>query len=267
MICLESFERYQKWNRCVEKIPALEENMNGIITRSLILTRGNLEEVEFITGVSKARIFKVVEWLAEQELMDSIEDGTINIEDEKEENATMSILTDKKSRKERTFTREEMVNFTKNKLLQANPAIEFVKLSYNILTCKLNEESFTVYISSSRDFEFMKEPIEIKPERVSAWHKGAAKIFDSYDYYAFLVKIDEQTKYISESDENIEGIFVSKDELDTWRKSKSVLPSGMINFYIHYIQDQGDSSVRVIDERENPEISLNHLYEREWKLR
>lgn len=181
----------------------------------------------------------------------------------------MSTLLEKNKRRDRTFTREEMVNYTKWKLCQANEGIEFLSLKYNVLTCRYQGNTFRVYISSSRDYEGMRKPLERNPYRVSGWHKGSRKIFTSCDYYAMLVKVDADTKYVTETDEGIEGLFVSQDELNLWFAQKTSLPSGMINCYVHYIQTPGlgRSSIQVLDDREKPAIPLNHLYALGWTIR
>ncbi|MGD7053397.1 hypothetical protein [Sutcliffiella horikoshii] len=181
----------------------------------------------------------------------------------------MTTTTADSKRKERTFTRAEMVDFAKKKLLKSNSEIEFVGLKHNILTCKINDKTFKVYISSSRDFEFMRKPPEHNPYRVSAWNKGSSNIFSSCDYYALLVKVDENTKYTTDSDEKIEGLFVSQNELNNWLSKKVNVPSGMINFYVHYSQVPGEGrmSIKVVDDREDPYLSLDYLYELGWKIR
>ncbi|MDC3414782.1 hypothetical protein [Terrihalobacillus insolitus] len=262
-----SFQRYQRWQKWLKEIPALNDSMNGIIARSFILTKGNLEEVEFVTGASKQDIFKVYEWLSEKKLID----GLISLEKEDEDKGEiehMAVVAKGKKKKERTFTREEMVDYAKKKLLEANKGISFVSLKHNVLTCEYEGRTFKVYISSSRDYESFRKGLDYEPYRVSAWNKGSQEMFSSCDYYALLVKVDKNTKYITEYEDNIEGMFVNQEELNKWLSQKVAVPSGMINFYVHYSQskDEGRNSITVIDDREEPALSLNHLYQKGWSI-
>lgn len=265
------FERYQTWLKWLNEIPALKEPLNGVIARSFILTKGNLEEVEFITAASKQDIFQVYEWLNEKKLINTLDlsEEEKNDEEHGEEFENMTVLTADKKKKERTFTREEMVEFTKKKLFHANKDIRFVSLKHNVLTCDHEGRTFKVYISSSRDYEPFRKGLEYEPYRVSAWNKGSKDIFSSYDYYALLVKADKNTKYVTEFEENIEGMFVSQEELNQWLLKKVPVPSGMINFYIHYRQlsDGERESIKVIDDREDPALPLDDLYQKGWILR
>ncbi|MCA1056974.1 hypothetical protein LCM10_18585 [Rossellomorea aquimaris] len=172
-------------------------------------------------------------------------------------------------RKKRTFTRAEMIDFTRGKLIEANEGIEFVTQKHNVLTCRYRGETISVYISSSRDYSTFDEGMDYKPNRLKAWNKGSQNIFKSYDYYALLVKADEKTQYVTEKKGNIEGIFVSREEMNSWMSNKVKVPSGMVNFYLHYSQlpDESGSFVNVIDDREELAISLNPLYKKGWTIR
>lgn len=259
-----SFQRYQKWQKWLNEIPALNDSMNGIIARSFILTNGSLEEVEFVTGASKHDIFQVYEWLSEKKLIDGLISGK-----QEEEVEHMAVVAQEKKKKERTFTREEMVDYVKRKLLEENKDIRFVGLKHNVLNCEHEGRNFKVYISSSRDYESFRKGLEFEPYRVSAWNKGSHEMFSSYDYYALLVKVDKNTKYVTEFEDNIEGMFVCQEELNLWLSKKVAVPSGMINFYVHYRQskDEGRNSITVIDDREEPALTLNHLFQKVWSIR
>lgn len=84
-----------------------------------------------------------------------------------------------------------------------------------------------------------------------------------------LVKADTSTKYVTDSEEGIEGLFMSQEELSQWFAKKVEVPSGMINCYVHFIQKPGEgrSSTVVIDDREQPVISLNDLYQKGYTIR
>lgn len=257
---MRGFELYQTWQHWVNQVPSLNEQNQGLIARALILTKGKLDEVEFVTGLSKNEIFKVYQLLSEKELLNSF--------DSKEEGVDKMNTTTLK-RQGRTFTREEMIEYTKRKLLQANPDIQFRGIKYNVLTCEYKGDTFKIYISSSRDYEFMRKESELDPYKVSAWNKGSHEIFTSCDYYALLVKADSNTKYITETEDDIEGLFVSQEELNQWFNQKVSVPSGMINCYVHFSQTpgQGRESIKVIDDREEPSIDLNNLFQMGWTFR
>lgn len=261
------FQRYRTWQKWLREIPALNDSMNGIIARSFILTKGNLEEVEFVTGASKHDIFQVYEWLSDKKLIDEFVSEQIQNK-EREGFEDMTAVT-KGKKKERTFTREEMVEYAKKKLIKANEGIEFVSLKHNVLTCKHDDRTVKIYISSSRDYEPLRNSFEYDPYRVSAWSKGTKEMFSSYDYYALMVKADQNSKYVTETEENIEGLFVSKVELNQWLSKKVSVPSGMINFYIHYLQvtDGDRNSIKVIDDREVPALPLDQLFQKGWIIR
>lgn len=263
-----SFQRYQRWQKWLNEIPALNDSMNGIIARSFILTKGNLEEVEFVTGAPKQDIFKVYEWLSEKKLIEELI-SVVNEEEDEGEIKQMAVEAQVKKKKERTFTREEMVDYAKKKLSEQNKGIHFVSLKHSVLTCEHEGRTFKVYISSSRDYESFRKGLDYKPYRVSAWNKGSRELFSSCDYYALLVKADKNTKYITEFEDNIEGIFVNQEELNNWLSQKVAVPSGMINFYVHYRQSEGEgrNSITVTDDREESPLSLNNLYQKGWSLR
>lgn len=263
------FELYQKWMHWLNEVPSLKEPQDGLIARAIISTDGKLDEVEFITGATKSEIFQVYQWVTEKDLLHSLISGEKEKHNLDEmEMGNMATATNKQ-RKARTFTRGEMVDYLKRKLSEANPGIKFVGLKHNILTCEYNDQTFNVYISTSRDYESMRKAPEYNPNRVSAWNKGNHEIFSSCDYYAMLVKADTNTKYVTDSDEGIEGLFLSQEELNQWFAQKVEVPSGMINCYVHFIQRKGEerSSTVVIDDREQPVVSLNHLYQKGYTIR
>jgi len=265
----KGFELYQKWMQWLNEVPSLKDPQNGLIARAIISTDGKLDEVEFITSADKSDIFQVYRWLTEKDLLNSPISGVKEKHNLDEmEVANMATATNKQ-RRARTFTREEMVNFLKRKLSEANPGIKFVGLKHNILTCEFNEQTVKVYISTSRDYESMRKAPEYNANRVSAWNKGNHEIFSSCDYYAMLVKADTKTKYVTDSEEGIEGLFLSQEELNKWFAQKVEVPSGMINCYVHFIQrmDEGRSLTVVIDEREQPVVSLNYLYQKGYTMR
>ena len=265
------FELYQKWMHWLKEVPSLKEPQNGLIARAIISTDGKLDEVEFITNSDKSEIFRVYQWLTEKGLLLSLfssEKEKQNLDEKELANMATATATNKQ-RKARTFTREEMVDYLKRKLSEANPSIKFVGLKHNILTCEYNDQTFKVYISTSRDYESMRKSPEYNANRVSAWNKGNQEIFSSCDYYAMLVKADTNTKYVTDSEEGIEGLFLSQEELNQWFAQKVEVPSGMINCYVHFIQKVGEgrSSTVVIDEREQPIVSINHLYQKGYIIR
>jgi len=255
------FMLYQRWMHWANEIPSLADRENGLIARAIIATEGKLDEVEFITDVEKSKIFTVYQMIEEKGLLQKL------VSDEKEnknrDEIEMDSMEKGKKRPERTFTRGEMVNYLKRKLTEKNPNIKFISLKHNVLSCENNGHYFNVYISTSRDYEPMRKDTDYIPYRVSAWNKGSEKTFSSYDFYALLVKVDKNTKYVTDSDEGIEGLFLSQKELNIWLEDKTKEPSGMINCYVRYIQgeEKGRDSIVVIDEREEPSILLtyNHL--------
>ncbi|MDK7667328.1 MULTISPECIES: hypothetical protein [Cytobacillus] len=264
------FELYQTWMNWLRELPNLNEDpQNGLIARAIILTNGALDEVEFITGASKPDIFQVYQSVTEKGLLHSLISGEKEIQNLDEMEMEDMTTATNKQRKVRTFTRGEMVDYLKRKLLEANPGIQFVGLKHNVLTCQHNGETFKVYISTSRDYESMRKAPEFNAYRVSAWNKGNHEIFSSCDYYAMLVKADTSTKYVTDSEEGIEGLFMSQEELSQWFAKKVEVPSGMINCYVHFIQKPGEgrSSTVVIDDREQPVISLNDLYQKGYTIR
>ncbi|WP_409273323.1 hypothetical protein V1499_01870 [Neobacillus sp. SCS-31] len=264
-----SFERYRIWQDWLKEIPALKDTGNGIIARCFILTKGNLGEVEFVTGASKQEIFRVYEWLSEKNLLSglTLTKEEEEVEDEGELGHMAAVVQGKK--KERTFTREEMVDFAKKKLSLDNKNIRFISLKHNVLTCEHGGRKFKVYISSSRDYESFRKSHEYDPYRVSAWSKGTKDLFSTYDYYAFLVKADKNTRYVTEFEDGIEGMLISQEELIHWMSKKVTVPSGMINFYIHYQQSKGGgrNSITVKDDREDPALPLNYLVQNGWSIR
>lgn len=262
------FELYQTWMNWLKELPNLNEDpQNGLIARAIILTNGALDEVEFISGASKPEIFQVYQLVTEKGLLNSLISG--EKENNLDEMEMEEMAAGTKQRKERTFTRDEMVDYLKRKLTEANPGIRFVGLKHNILTCEYNGQVFKIYISTSKDFEGERKAPAYNPNRVSAWNKGNSKIFTSCDYYAMLVKADASTKYITDSKEDIEGLFMNQEELNAWFSQKVQVPSGMINCYVHFIQQPGEGrpSTVVIDDREQPVISLNHLYQKGYTIR
>lgn len=262
------FELYQTWMHWLKELPNLNDDPNGLIARSIILTNGALDEVEFITGASKPEIFHVYQLVTEKGLLHSLISGEkeINNLDEME---MEDMATTNKPRKARTFTRGDMLDYLKRKLREANPGIKFVGLKHNILSFEYQGETSKIYLSTSKDFEGGRKASEYNAYRVSAWNKGNDKIFTSCDYYAMLVKTDSNTKYVTDSEEGIEGLFLNQEELNQWFGKKAVVPSGMINCYVHFIQKPGEgrTSTVVIDEREQPVISLNHLYQKGYTIR
>ncbi|MFF2457658.1 hypothetical protein [Peribacillus simplex] len=73
----------------------------------------------------------------------------------------------------------------------------------------------------------------------------------------------------AEFKDNIEGMFFSQEELNQWLSQKVSVPSGMMNFYVHYLQskDEGRKSIIVIDDREEPALPLNHSFQKGWSIR
>ncbi|QIH77542.1 hypothetical protein GTN30_02575 [Macrococcoides canis] len=230
-----------------KKHPELKYNEESqLILRTLIFTNFALDSVEYITGLSKPQILSVYQKIKSSNFVQLDNDTSVQT------------LT-----KPRSFKRIEMVEFIKARLREDNPDIEFINLKYNVLTCKLDEQYFTVYISTSRDYEFLKDEDLVNTKRVTAWHKGAETIFKDYDYYALLVKIDERSTYETDNDKDIEYIFLSKQEMSDWIDRKSRNQSGMVNCYDQYLQDKNSGSLlKVIDSREHPMISLKDFYRR-----
>lgn len=261
------FMLYQRWMHWAKEIPSLADPVNGLIARAIIATEGKLDEVEFITNIEKSKIFTVYQMIEEkgllQKLVSSAEENKNHDEMEMDsmENGT-------KKRPERTFSRNEMVNYLKRKLTEVNPSIKFTGLKHNVLSCENNGHEFKIYISTSRDYEQMRKGTDYNPYRVSAWNKGNEKTFSSCDYYAMLVKVDKNTKYVTETDEGIEGLFLSQDDINEWLSKKAKEASGMINWYVRFIQraEEGRQSIKVIDEREVPNLSLDHLYKKGFKI-
>lgn len=263
------FELYQRWMNWLNELPSLNEPQKGLIARAIISSDGRLDEVEFITGAAKPEIFQVYQMISEKGLLHSLISGEqINHDDDEGEMDDM-VTTTSKQRKTRTFSRGEMVDYLKRKLLEANPGVEFVGLKHNVLTFKFNGQTSNVYISTSRDYESFRNTPEYNSYRVSAWNKGSHEIFSSYDYYAMLVKADVSTKYVTDSEEGIEGLFLNQEELNQWFAQKVEVPSGMINCYVHFIQKPGAArtSTTVVDDREQPNLSLNHIYQKGYTIR
>lgn len=258
---MRTIELYLKLKEVEEKCPMIYSNLKKQnIARALLFTQGSIDEVEFLTNALKVEIIEVYQIMKEAE----IQLPQSNQYGEKREASVNYSNTKKKAR---SFKRSEMVNFVKDKLMQSHPDIEFINLKYNILTCKLNDKLNRIYISTSRDYEFLNSEEEIKPHRVSAWHKGNDKIFTSCDYYAMLVKVDEKSKYVTEQDNGIEGIFMSQQELNAWLDDKEKNQSGMINCYVHYYQPESNRhNIEVVDTRERPKLNLNHLLNRAYEL-
>ncbi|WP_157804085.1 hypothetical protein [Lysinibacillus xylanilyticus] len=260
------FMLYQTWVHWLKEIPSLSDPVNSLIARAIIATDGKLEEVEFITDVEKSKIFTVYQMIEEKGLLQKVVSGEKENKDHDE--MEMDSMEKYKKRPERTFTRGEMVNYLKRKLIEKNPNIKFIGLKHNVLSCENNGHHFKVYISTSRDYEPMRKDTDYIPYRVSAWNKGNEETFSSYDYYAMLVKVDKNTKYVTDSDEGIEGLFLSKKELSCWLDNKTKEASGMINCYVRYIQgeEKGRDAIVVIDEREEIEINLTYDYQRGYLI-
>ncbi|UBH13502.1 hypothetical protein [Macrococcus armenti] len=234
-----------------KKHPELKQSEESqLILRSLIYSNFALDSVEYITGLSKPQILSVYQKIKSSNYV-QFEEGT-----------SVQSMT-----KPRSFKRIEMVDFIKSRLINDNPTIEFVNLKYNVLTCRIDERFFTVYISTSRDYEFLKDEDLVNTKRITAWHKGAEDIFNEYDYYALLVKVDQRSTYRTDNDKDIEYIFLSKSEMTDWIKEKNRNQSGMVNCYVQYLQDKHTGELlKVTDSREHPVISLKQFYRKSLKI-
>jgi len=256
------FMLYQRWMHWAKEIPSLEDPINGLIARAIIASDGKLDEVEFITDVEKSKIFTVYQMIEEKGLLQKLVSGEKEYQNSDEtEMDSMEKGTIK--RRERSFSREEMVNYLKRKLTESTPGIKFIGLKHNVLTCENpGGHEFKIYISTSRDYE------TLNPYKVSAWNKGNAETFASCDYYAMLVKVDKESKFVTETDEGIEGLFISQYKLNEWLSKKRKEESGMINLYVRFIQEAGEGrqSTTVIDEREVPALSRDYLYHNGYSI-
>lgn len=226
------------------------------IVKAVLYAGGSLEAVEFLTSADKRDIIRIYQLLKEADLImsSSVMAAGSNEPDVKE------------TTKVRKFKRGEMIDYLKLKLQQSYPDIEFINLKYNVLTCRKDERIFTIYVSTSRDYEHLNDISEINPSRVAAWHKGEINIFRSYDYYAMLVKLDNDSQYETDTEHQIEGLFMSQERLNEWLNLKERNQSGMINCYLRYIQTEGRKNIKVVDARERPELSLDEYYQYDYQL-
>lgn len=247
---------YLALNDINKKHPELKLNeADQLILRTLIYTNYALDSVEYITGQDKQAILDVYQTIVSSPLPHiAMHPDAVQLK--------------KELRKPRKFKRMEMVEFLKEELLKENPEIVFINLKYNVLTCQLGERFFTIYVSTSRDYEFMKEEEElIMKKRVAAWHKGDEQIFSDHDYYALMVKVDERSEYVTDNDKCIEYIILDQPEMQEWLEQKNKNQSGMINCYVHYYQEKNSTHIRKIeDSRETPKISLMEYHRRGFKI-
>lgn len=239
-----------------KKHPELKINeADQLILRTLIYTNYALDSVEYITGQDKQSILEVYQKIMTSQI--PLMSG--RVDDRRHKKAELT--------KPRSFKRLDMVEFLKQELRKANPDIEFISLKYNVLTCQIGERYFTIYVSTSRDYEFLRDEELIIKKRVAAWHKGDEQIFSDHDYYALMVKVDERSEYITDNPSGIEYLLLSQQEIQEWLQQKSKNQSGMINCYVHYIQDKNGTAIRKIeDSRETPKISLMCYHRRGYKL-
>ncbi|MGK0575981.1 hypothetical protein [Macrococcus capreoli] len=253
---MNTIEMYLVLNDINEQHPELKYNeTDQLILRTLIFTNYALDSVEYITGLDKQSILDVYQKVMTLPL------PQFNQQRDKVEHKKF-IPT-----KPRKFKRIEMVEFLKEELKKSNPNLEFIHPKYNILTCQLGERYFTIYVSTSRDYEFLKDEELVIKKRVAAWHKGDEQIFSAHDYYALMVKIDPESEYITDNDRGIEYIILSKEEMMEWINEKRKNQSGMINCYVHYIQEKQSTSIRKIeDSRETPKISLMQYHRRGYVI-
>lgn len=258
---MRTIELYLKLKSLQQSLPEIYDNdYKQSIARAIIFTNGSIDEVEFLTSADKMDIISVYQQLKNEQF-------DFNVSNEQKAMSYVNNLHGDTKTKSRSFKRTEMINFVKEKLIKSHSDIEFIHLKYNVLTCKLNNQTYTVYVSTSRDYEFLNTKEEINPKRVSAWHKGNDEIFSSYDYYAMLVKIDSKSEYVTEQSNGIEGIFMNQQELNTWLNEKEKNQSGMINCYVHYHQPKSNREIiEVIDARERPQLNLRHLLDNTFKL-
>lgn len=256
VILLNTIDMYLALDNINKKHPELKLNeADQLILRTLIYTNYALDSVEYITGQDKQSILDVYQKIMTSQL--PIISGQLDNRSLKKAELT----------KPRSFKRLEMVEFLKQELLIANPDIEFISLKYNVLTCQLNERYFTIYVSTSRDYEFLRDEELIIKKRVAAWHKGNEQIFSEHDYYALMVKIDDRSEYITDNTSGIEYLLLSRQEIQEWLQQKNKNQSGMINCYVHYIQEKDSAKIRKIeDSREIPKISLMQYYRRGYKI-
>ncbi|WP_414047628.1 hypothetical protein ACMGE7_01750 [Macrococcus equi] len=252
---LNTIDMYLALNDINKKYPELKLNdKDQLILRTLIYTNYALDSVEYITGQDKQSILDVYQKIMTSQV--PLNYGRNDIQHKKTE-----------STKPRSFKRMEMVEFLKQELRQSNPGIEFINLKYNVLTCQLGERYFTIYVSTSRDYEFLKDTELIIKKRVAAWHKGDEQIFSDHDYYAMMVKVDAESEYVTDNDKGIEYIILDQAEIQEWLSKKSKNQSGMINCYVHYIQEKNNTNIRKIeDSRETPKISLMKYHRRGYQI-
>lgn len=223
------------------------------IVKALLLTGGKVDDVHFITNANEKIIMELYQCLKLNHYFEVINP------------LTESLLHLKETTKSR-IARKEMAFFLQSRLCEENEDIEVIHLRYNVLTCRLNGKLKTVYFCSSKDYEFDKECALINTKRISAWHKSSYEQLTKYDYYAFLVKIDDKSNFIARYEDNIEGILLSKAQVDEWMRTKSVKKSGIVNFYIDYLQkSNANEMIRIVDGR-NTGISLLDYYHKGFGL-
>ncbi|WP_414049203.1 hypothetical protein [Macrococcus animalis] len=253
---MNTIDMYLALDDIYKKFPELKTNKSDqLILRTLIYTNYALDSVEYITGEDKQSIMNIY-----QKIMSDHHPSLLR------KSATEFNKKPEPS-KPRHFKRIEMIEFLKNELRKENPKIEFINLKYNILSCQLGERFFTIYVSTSRDYEFLKEEELIIKKRVAAWHKGDEKIFSAHDYYALMVKKDKNSEYITDNEQAIEYLILDQEEMQEWLNKKSKTQSGMINCYVHYIQQKDSSIIRKIeDSREHPKISLIEYHRRGYVI-
>lgn len=253
---MNTIDMYLALDDINKKHPELKLNeTDQLILRTLIYTNYALDSVEYITGQDKQSILDVYQKIMTSQLPMM----SVRMDDYRHKKAELT--------KPRSFKRLDMVEFLKQELIKENPEIEFINLKYNVLTCQIGERYFTIYVSTSRDYEFLREKELIIKKRVSAWHKGDEQIFNNHDYYAMMVKVDERSEYITDNPLGIEYILMSQQEIQDWLQQKSKNQSGMINCYVHYVQDKNSAVIRKIeDSREMPKISLMQYHRRGYKI-
>ncbi|MCE4956065.1 hypothetical protein [Macrococcoides caseolyticum] len=253
---MNTIDMYLALDDINKQYPELKHNESDqLILRTLIYTNYALDSVEYITGQDKQSILDVY-----QKIMTSPLPQLSQRQEPVERKKFIPT-------KPRRFKRIEMIEFLKEELKKANPSIEFVHLKYNILTCQLGERFFTIYVSTSRDYEFLKDEELIIKKRVAAWHKGDEQIFSDHDYYALMVKIDNESEYVTDNDQAIEYIILDQAEMQEWLSQKRKNQSGMINCYVHYIQEKNSTNIRKIeDSRETPKISLIQYHRRGYLI-
>lgn len=244
------FDMHIKLEEVISLHPQFKNDPKRLrIAKALLYTQGTLDAVEFLTDEPKQLIIETYQLM----------NGSQTLYSTPSINQTPSLV------KQRSFNRTEMADYLKQRLLTEHPSLQFVQLKYNVLTCKLGTRTIRIYISTSRDYE--KDEMSPNPYSIYGWHKGECSIFTnpSYDYYAFLVKAHPQASYSCKVGQ-IDGLLLSRTQVQEWLNNKVKNQSGMTNFYVHYTQHPETKQVTVKDIRENPPLVITKYYNEPFNL-